>query len=93
MIINKSIIVFGKGDILITPAVGMQSGYGKILFNELEKPTKIGAEFKDLDAGNYADPIELIFEKTESIDVLIKSLEICKENMIQHQKRERGEQV
>lgn len=86
MIISKSAVVFGKGDILITPAVGLQSGYGKIIFNELEKPTKIGTKFKDLNADNYPNPIELVFEKIESIDALIEALTLCKKDMIKFQK-------
>lgn len=93
MILNKSAIIFGRGDVLITSAIGVESGAGKILFDELEKSVKIGTSIKNISVANSPHPVELIFEDVESIDVLIKSLKTCKKEMINHQKREKGEKV
>lgn len=88
MILNKTIIVFGKGNILVSPMVGMETGIGKILFDELEKPVKIGTKFKNLNIDNLPHPVEFVFEKTESIDALIEGLMLCKKDMIKFQKKE-----
>ena len=87
MILNKTIIVFGKGNILVSPMVGMETGIGKILFDELEKPVKIGTKFKNLNIDNLPHPVEFVFEKTESIDALIEGLMLCKKDMIKFQKK------
>ena len=93
MILNKSIVVFGKGDIMITSAIGMTSGYGKILLDELGESREIGSQISSESLENYPHLVELVFEKTESIDVLIQSLKRCKQDMIKFQKREKGEWV
>lgn len=90
MIINKTIIVF-RGDILITPAIGLETGRGKIILNEMEEPVKIGTQMKDILVDKLPNPIEFIFEDEKSIDVLIKSLETCKENMINFKKENNNE--
>lgn len=39
MILHKTVIVF-RGDTIISPAVGLTTGNGKIMLDELEKPVK-----------------------------------------------------
>lgn len=91
MILNKSMIIFGKGDVVMTSAVGEETGTGKIFFDELEKPVKIGTKLKNFKVEDAPHPIEFIFEEIKSIDVLIETLESCKKGMIKHQKAKKGE--
>lgn len=90
MIFNKTIILFGKGDVVMTSAIGEETGNGKIFFNELKTPVKIGSRLKNLKVEETPNPIEFIFEDIKSIDVLIKTLEICKNSMIKYQKKKGG---
>lgn len=90
MVLNKSIIIFGDGKILITSAIGTNTGTGKIFFDELEEPMEIGTKIKNLNTKELPHPIEFIFEKTESIDALIEALNNCKENMINFKKENKN---
>lgn len=86
MILHKTVVIF-RGDTVISPAVGLTTGYGKIMFDELEKPVKIGSNI-DVRGENLPHPIELIFEKKESVDALIKQLKVMKKDMIKFEKGE-----
>ena len=86
MILNKTIIVF-RGDVIISPAVGLKTGMGKIKFDELEEPVKIGSRI-DVRDENLPHPVELIFEKKESVDALIRQLKVVKKDMIKFEKGE-----
>lgn len=93
MIINKSIVILGKGDVGITAAIGINSGHGKIMFDQLEEPKEIGSQLPLGTTDDYLHPVELVFENEKSIDVLIKALKTCKKDMINFKKRERCEDV
>ena len=86
MILNKTVVVF-RGDTIISPAVGLTTGNGKIMLDELEKPVKIGSNI-DVRRENLPHPVELIFEKKESVDALIKQLKEKKKDMIKFEKGE-----
>ncbi len=86
MILNKTVIIF-RGDTVISPAVGLKTGNGKIMLDELEKPVKIGSRI-DLRGEDLPHPVELIFEKKESVDALIKQLKVVKKDMIKFEKGE-----
>lgn len=86
MILNKTVMVF-RGDIVISPAVGLKTGNGKIMLDELEKPVKIGSPV-DVRDEDLPHPVELIFEKKESVDALIRQLKVVKRDMIKFEKGE-----
>ena len=86
MILHKTVIIF-RGDTIISPAVGLTTGSGKIMLDELEKPVKIGS-IVDVRGENLPHPVELIFEKKESVDALIKQLKVVKKDMIKFEKGE-----
>lgn len=86
MILNKTVIIF-KGDTVISPAVGLKTGNGKIMLDELERPVKIGSRV-DVRGEDLPHPVELIFEKKESVDALIKQLKVMKKDMIKFEKGE-----
>ena len=71
---NQTIIQFGTGDINIIPGILKEEEIGIIALRN-QAPREIGLNNGDI-------PIILQFNKTESIDVLIHSLEQTKEMML-----------
>lgn len=69
--ISKTIIEFKGGDI----AVGVGEK-GTVVFQDIENPQEIGTKVEN---ENNIYPVILKFEKSESIEVVIKQLEKAKQ--------------
>lgn len=80
---NRTLVIFGTGDIMISNAICEQDEVvilsqdepGPIGFRD--RPELVGKSSTELD-----QPIELIFTNTESIDVLIDALQEAKANTL-----------
>lgn len=80
---TKVIVEFNGGD--IATAIGSKNGIGYVGFHNLEKPQEIGTDVKESD---YIFPVQLMFHKTESIDVVIKQLKAVKKKMQKNNNKE-----
>jgi hypothetical protein len=67
-------VELGKGDVLISPAVGQNKDYVCIMFSNQEKAHPIGEETTDT-VGKTSDDIKpqvvIFFDNIQSIDVLM----------------------
>lgn len=77
---SQTIVMFENGDINIVTGVIEEVNIGLLAFREQE-PRKIGMNNGDKPKEMTAYPIIFNFTNIDSIDVLIKSLEIVKEDM------------
>lgn len=78
---NQTIIRFENGDInIVTGIMNIEEPLGVLAFRE-QQPRKIGMNNGDKPKELTEYPVTLNFTNIESIDVLIKSLEIVKENL------------
>lgn len=78
---NQTIIRFENGDInIVTGIMDAEEPFGVIAFRE-QKPRQIAMHNGDKPKEIAEYPVIFNFTNEESIDVLIKSLEIVKENL------------
>lgn len=78
---NQTIIRFENGDInIVTGIMNIEEPLGVLAFRE-QQTRKIGMHNGDKPKELTEYPVILNFTNIESIDVLIKSLEIVKENL------------
>lgn len=77
---SQTIVTFENGDINIVTGVIEEENIGLLAFREQE-PRKIGMNNGDKPKEITGYPIIFNFTNIDSIDVLIKSLEIVKEDM------------
>jgi len=78
---NQTIIRFENGDInIVTGIINIKEPLGVLAFRE-QQPRKISIHNGDKPKELTEYPVIFNFTNVESVDVLIKSLEIVKENL------------
>lgn len=87
-------IEFG-GDVLVGSRVRVDKAVGILTLSDLDEKVEIGKElpeYKNVKLEDLPNLITLIFNKVESIDVVIKNLNNLKERMILLGETEGGEE-
>ena len=86
---KAGIMIFGDGDILVSKCLitdDNKTKYPSISFSNISKQLPIGDVSKE-DVGEIDTLLYFVFKKEESIDILIRGLEQCREYLKLHGKQ------
>jgi hypothetical protein len=87
--IVPTLLAFGKGDIAVMPAIS-SDGYAQVMFKN-DEPHQINVEVPGYPVGKILNDIEpevmMVFDKVESIEVVIWALEKAKIDLLHLQRQ------